>query len=172
MGGGLCQKVHRLRVLRHQRNHPEGAVPLLHQSPGACRHVQRNHRFPYRRRHRHRPPQEERDIAQYPAYARPAGLHPAIGCICQVRQRHRPRTSPVKPPGRKSQDAHCHQLCPQDVPRHAPYRRGQIRRPHRKQSHPLRRPDKPILPEVRRAQRHPVRLFGLGHLQARSVEHI
>ena len=82
---------------------------------------------PYRRRHWHRPPQEERDITQYPAHARPARLHPAIGSICQVRQRHRPRTSPVKPPGRKSQDAHCHQLCPQDVPRHAPYRRGQIR---------------------------------------------
>lgn len=38
-------------------------VPLLHQSPGTCRHVQRNHRFSYRRRHWHRPPQEKRDIA-------------------------------------------------------------------------------------------------------------
>lgn len=56
-------RLHRLRVLRHQRNHPEGAVPLLHQSPGTCRHVQRNHRFSYRRRHWYRPPQEKRDIA-------------------------------------------------------------------------------------------------------------
>ena len=47
----------------------------------------RDHRLPYRRRYRHRPPGEKRDTAQHTAHTRSDGIYRPSCAICQDRRR-------------------------------------------------------------------------------------
>ena len=145
MGGGICPKVRRLRVLRHQRGGAERAFPLLHQGSGTRFVLFRDHRLPHRSRHRHRPSGKERDTAQHTADARPEGVHTEAHRVRQDRQCHRTRTTATERERGESEDAHRHRLRPKDVARHAAHRSAVLWRRQGQQGHPLRRYDCEVL---------------------------
>ena len=85
MGGYLRQEDDRLRVQRDKQRGAEGAFPLLHQSAGACRLLQRNHRLPHGGGRGCGSSAQERDTAPHTAYTRPRVFHQTTDGICQDR---------------------------------------------------------------------------------------
>jgi len=83
LGGYLCQEDDRLRVQRDEQRGAEGAFPLLHQSAGACRLLQRDNRLPHGGGRGRGPSAQERDTAPHTADAAAGGLHPKADAVRQ-----------------------------------------------------------------------------------------
>ena len=91
MGGYLRQEDDRLRVQRDEQRGAEGAFPLLHQSAGACRLLQRDNRLPHGRGCGCGSSAQERDTAPYTAHAGAGGLHSKTDAVRQDGRRHAAR---------------------------------------------------------------------------------
>ena len=165
MGGHLRQEDDRLRVQRDQQHRAEGAFPILHQGAGACRLLQRDYRLPHGGGRGRGPSAQERDTAPYPAHARPRVLYQAVDAVRQDGRRHAARQRTAVGNGGKGEDAHRHRLRTENGTRYA-HDRPALRRPSRQQGFALRQDACGVLPQIRRAQGHAVRVLGPGDVPA------
>ena len=145
MGGYLRQEDDRFRVQRDEQRGAEGAFPLLHQSAGACRLLQRDNRLPHGRGCGCGSSAQERDTAPHTAHARPRVFHQTTDGICENGRRHAAgQTAPVGNGG-EGEDAYRHRLRTEDGSRYA-HDRPELRRPPRQQGFPLCQDDCGVLP--------------------------
>ena len=119
LGGYLRQEDDRLRVQRDEQHRAERAFPLLHQSAGACRLLQRDNRLPHGGGRGRGPSAGERDTAPHTAHAGAGGLHPKTDAVRQDGRRHAFRQRAAIGNGGEGEDAHCHRLRAEDGTRHA-----------------------------------------------------
>ena len=172
MGGHLRQENDGLRVFGNEQHRAERTLPLLYQSAGAGAVLQRDHGLPHGGGRGRGQAAEKRDTAQHPAHAAAGGVHREADAVRAVGRRHDTRTRQAVGNRRKGQDADRNGLRTEDGARHAAYRPRPVRRPLRQQGEPLRENDCGVLSQIRRAERHAVRLFGFGDVPAGAVERV